>query len=304
MSRNLILINSSHYKQNNLYEYKFPNPVDLSGYRLDVKSFSMYNSTFNISYALGNNTFSIKWINNVVFNYTIPDGYYSIDQLNLFLEYCMLGDKLYVKTTTAPVFFFNISDNVVQQTAQISVNYVPNSAEATTLGYQLLSGCNWTWPADPITPTITICSGLQQLLGFKGGIVNNLGYQPAQSVFPITPLSTNEQFTSTSLPILSPTYCIVLTSNLINSNFSNVPTLMCQVPIDVSIGSLIRYESTSNKSVKISNSKFGSILVWLYNQDMSPLQFKDYEITLTLSIEEDTEGQLVDAINKLNKSLT
>jgi hypothetical protein len=37
MSRNLILINSSHYKGANKYEYKLPQPSDFTGYRLQLR---------------------------------------------------------------------------------------------------------------------------------------------------------------------------------------------------------------------------------------------------------------------------
>jgi hypothetical protein len=292
MSRNLILINSSHYKGQNRYEYKLPQATDLSGYRLQLQSFSMYNTTYNISASLGNNTYSVKWIDGVTHNYVISDGYYSFDDLNLQLEFDMLGDNLYCKTATGPVFFINVSANTVQCKAQVNVNYVPRSAEASTLGYTIPNSA-YTFPADPVTPQLILSAGLQSIFGFQNG----------QTTFPLTPSDENEQFTSTSLAILSPTYCIVITSNLINSNFSNVPTLLGQVPIDVSIGSLIKYEAASNNSVPISNSKFGSIIIHLYNQDMSPLQFVDYEITITLAIEEDHESKLLAAIQNLANSL-
>jgi hypothetical protein len=70
----------------------------------------------------------------------------------------------------------------------------------------------------------------------------------------------------------------------------------------VSIGSLIKYETSSNSSVPIANSKFGSIIIHLWNQDISPLQFTDYELTITLAIEEDYETKLLTAINTLAKT--
>jgi hypothetical protein len=293
MSRNLILIRAEHYKGNNRYEYKLPQATDLSGYRLHLHAFSMYNTTYNISAALGNNTYSIKWIDGVTHNYTIADGYYSFDDLNLQLEFDMLGDNLYCKTTTGPVFFINVSANTVQCKAQINVNYVPTSSEAGTLGYTIPNSA-YSFPTNPTTPQLILSAGLQSIFGFKDG----------QTTFPSTVSHDNEQFTSSSLAILSPTYCIVITSNLINSNFSNVPTLLGQVPIDVSIGGLIKYEAASNNSVPISNSKFGSIIIHLYNQDMTPLQFVDYEITMTLVIEEDIEAKLVNAIEKLSTAVS
>jgi hypothetical protein len=155
MSRNLILIRSEHYQGQNRFEYRLPQAVDLSGYRLQLVSFSMYNTTYNISSALGNNKYSVKWIDGTTHNYSIADGYYSFDDLNLQLEFDMLGDNLYCKTTTGPVFFINVSANIVQCKSQININYVPASTEATALGYTIPNS-GWTFPVNPVTPQLVV----------------------------------------------------------------------------------------------------------------------------------------------------
>lgn len=294
MSRNKILINSSHYKGGNLYEYPLTSGIDLTGYNIKLEGFSMYNSTFNISSALGNNRISVIWITGVTYNYIIPDGYYSMDDLNLFLNFCMLGDNLYVNSSNSPVFFINVSANAVLYSAQINVNYVPTSSEASTLGYTIPHSA-WSFPANPVTPQLVLGSdSLKNIFGFQNG----------QNTFPLTPQTTNQQFISSGLSILSPTYTIILTCNLLNSNFSNVPTLLHQIPIDVSFGALIKYENSVEDSVAIATGKPSSIRIQLWNQDMVPLQFKDYQTTITLSIEKDTNAILLNTLNMLQQALT
>jgi hypothetical protein len=284
MSRDLILINSSNYKGNNRYEYRFKEAVDFSKYKIQLVSFSMYNTTYNITKALGNNKFSIKWINDVTYDYVIPDGYYSFDDLSLYMNYCMLNDHLLVNTTTGAVFFINISANSIQVKAQININYVPSASEASGLGYTIPNNA-WSFPTNPVTPQLIISAGLQKLCGFEGGITPE-GYKPPQTVFPLTPQTQNEQFVSTSLAVLSPTYCIILTCDLLNSRKTQVPTLLGQIPIDVSIGALIKYETSANNMLPMSNRKDQFLRINLYNQDMDPLQFVDWEITITLALEE------------------
>jgi hypothetical protein len=302
-----ILINSDHYiKGTNYYQYPLNPSVDFSGKRVFLSSFSMYNSTFNISSALENTNFNIIWIDGQTYTYTIPSGYYDFDDLNLYIQFCMLSDGLYCKTgnPNAPAYFINLSANTITTDAQISVTYVPTSAEATTLGYQIPSGAGWTFPVARKTPQIVLSSGLQKLCGFLGDRDARGILIPAQSVFPETPLTINKQFSSSSLAILSPSYAIIMTTNLVHSSGSNVPDLLAQLPMNVSIGELIEYENKGNMSMATVQGKLSYIRVSLSNQLLVPLQFKDYEITLTLDIEDDYTAKQMDMYDKLLNVLT
>ena len=62
----VIVMNSSNLVQdgqNNKLIYKFPNSVVFKNNSIAVSSVSMYYSWFNISSALGNNTFTYSWTN-------------------------------------------------------------------------------------------------------------------------------------------------------------------------------------------------------------------------------------------------
>jgi len=275
MPKDLILINSSNYVGNNQYSYRLPSAVTFKkGAKLSLYSFSMYNSTNNISSTLNNNTFSIVWLG-TTYNYVIPNGYYTLSDLNNYFEFCMLSNKLYASTSTQPVYFISCSSNSVQYSAQINVNYIPTSSSATSLGYTIPSGATWTWPTSPTTPQLILSTGLQSIFGFQNG----------QSIFPTTVQSTNQQFLSTALPILSPVYTYIVTCNLLNSNYSNVPNLFCQVPINVAYGSLIQFTNAQQQQIDIHQGVYNTISIQLYDQNLNPLIFKDYELTLTIIIE-------------------
>ncbi len=75
-----ININTSHWLAgSNKYRYYFTSPLDLTkaSAKLSMYQYGIYNSTFNITSAYNNNTYSIIWTNGTVYNFTIPDGYYS-----------------------------------------------------------------------------------------------------------------------------------------------------------------------------------------------------------------------------------
>jgi len=275
MPRNLVLINSVNYQGNNTYIYNLPHPVTFKGAKLSLYSFSMYNSTFNISATLGNNTFSIRWpgVANS-YNFTIPDGYYAYSDLNAFIQYCCLSNKLYVVSNSQPSYFISLTQNNVRYAAQLNVLYIPSNTTAATLGYTLPSGATWAFPTTNQTPILTICSGLQSYLGML-----------SQSVFPLTVQTTNQSFLSTSCPIVSPVYCYLVTTNLVSSSYNNVPTLFAQIPLTASYGALLTVNNAQQQQVEIRDGVYSQIIVQFWDQSYNTLAFKDAELTLSLIIE-------------------
>lgn len=98
-----------------------------------MKQYCLYNITFNISSVLGNNTFSIKWINNEVVNVILEDGYYDIQILNERLQYELVSEKWHLQSISNSkevLYFLTITSNFIRYTSQIDVLY-----------YQLLWHC-------------------------------------------------------------------------------------------------------------------------------------------------------------------
>jgi hypothetical protein len=90
MSSFPILLTGSNKVSNSQFKYNFPASVDLSNYDIALADLSIYYSWYSISQAQGNNTFSIQFPNgsvNTTYNITIPDGTYSVSDLNNFLQY-------------------------------------------------------------------------------------------------------------------------------------------------------------------------------------------------------------------------
>ena len=97
----LIVINSSNYVANstNVFSYTLPQTVKLTNKsKIAVASLSVYNSTFNITAARGNNTVTFTFPSStpVTKTYTISDGYYSASDLNYWLQSKMYSDNFYV----------------------------------------------------------------------------------------------------------------------------------------------------------------------------------------------------------------
>jgi hypothetical protein len=86
----LILFRSSNFDGNSKLIYELPGGMSLKGKKVGLQGFSFYNSFFNISSTLGNNTITFKFPNysaaNVYtmksFVWTISDGFYTWVQFN------------------------------------------------------------------------------------------------------------------------------------------------------------------------------------------------------------------------------
>ena len=219
-------------------------------------------------------TASTITITNFVYNWTIPDGYYTISDLNYWLQSMFITNALYATTTAGNVYFYDFLLNSIRYKVQVDSYYIPTSATATTLGYTIASGALWTYPASAQTPQISWGSSFGTLIG--------LGAQ----TFPSTVQSTNQSTISTSTPIINPVNSYLMTCNLINSRYSIPNDTFYTIPVSGAIGSLI---TTSNNSLIMSDitpRQYDTIDITFYDQQWNALQLQDNEVVITLAIEE------------------
>jgi hypothetical protein len=276
MPRDIIAINTTHYQGSNRYTLKLPHAIKLENAKLSLYSFSMYNSTYNISQDLGNNLITFQWFDGTIYNWTIPDGYYSVDDANSWLIGKFIENNLYVENSskTQNTYFVRFQTNSVLYKNQIDVFYVPSQTEATTLGYLRPSGATWNFPNQRQMVQLTINDNLKKYFGMK-----------TRTLFGNETTITNYSYLSEIAPVISPVFSIYLSCNLVVSSYNNVANVFAQFPINVSYGSLIQYNSVQDARIDIRSGIYNEISVQLWDQNYKPLQFSDTEFTLFLIIE-------------------
>lgn len=276
--RDLVIINTSHYKGGNTYTYKLPQPMMISKSKLSMYSISIYNSTYNITSELENNKFSINWLG-TNYNFVIPDGYYSISDLNYFIQQQCILNKLYMTKNNGAqnVYFVEVVANSVKYKAQINLYYIPSTVTNASpeFGFSIPAGASWVLPSANTSPQLSISSGLGKILGFT----SQLSF-PAQ-----LPTSTNTSFLSEIYPRLSPVFTYLLTCNLLSSSYNNVPTIFAQIPITASFGSLITSSSVQFQEVNIRDGIYNEISIQLWDQEYKALKINDPDLSLVLVIE-------------------
>jgi hypothetical protein len=288
-----LIINSSNYVSgsNNMYKYTFPvnGGVKFSKTsKVGLSQIAIFNSSYNISSSLANNTLSIVWYANYgagvtsqTFNITIPDGYYSNSDLNYYLQSQMIANNLYlINASGQNVYFISIEQNSTKYALQINIGVLPTTTTITTLSYTYPIGCPWAVQSTVKCPQLNINSGLQIFFGIT-----------SRSSFPLSSelsgITSNVSYISDTCPIVNPINSYILTCNLISSYFSLPDNIFYSVPLTSGFGSLITINNSSIIYNSVREGIYNNIVIQLYDQNLSTLQFVDKEIVIILSLDLD-----------------
>lgn len=275
-----INMNTSHYNEvTDRYRFNLGQMIDFSKCKLSLVTANCFNSTFNVREQYGNNRYSVKWIDGQTYNFVVPDGTYSIGDLNSFLESKYFESNLYVNITSTgkPNYFIKMQENPVSYACQLIVTYVPNSAEALTLGYSKPDGASWNFPSTSITPQLILIGNSQRFLGYSS------------STFPPTPIQDdNFEILSDKAPKLSQVFNYNFNINIVNNKLGQVGgnNLFFQIPVENSIGEMIKFSPNFKLELQCVG-KFDFIEIFLTDELFNKLLFKDKDISVTMLLEFD-----------------
>ena len=276
-TRDIITINSTNYMGGNTYSLRFPSTVEFKkGCQLSLYSFSMYNSTFNISASqYQNNIIYFTWFDGTQYTFKIPDGYYSVSDLNTWLQSQFILKNLYCTNTTGSqfVYFAQFQTNAIQYKNEIDIFYVPSATSASTFGYVKPTSATWNFPAVNSMPQLTINNNLKQYFGMS-----------TRTTFGNETIVKNYEYLSDTTPIISPVFAYIMTTNICLSTYNQVAGVFFQLPVNASFGNLINIQSTMDSKIDIKPGLYNQLIVQLWSQDFMPLIFKDPELTMLLII--------------------
>lgn len=274
---NTIILNSSNRDGNTggRFIYKFPSNVKFSeSDTIGVESISLYNSIFNVEATRTNNTFSIKWNadTTVQYNFTIPDGFYDIPALNYYIQYVCVQNNLYcINSSGNYVYFIELVINSSVYGAELRLYPLPDTTEAGTLGYTKPSGATWNFHATiDQTPQVIISAGFGALFGFVGG------------TYPSSIQATSQFIGSTITPQISIVNSLILTCNLVNSEFSNPVNVFFSMPLTAPYGSLMSNNTANRTDVPIFSGQYKEIAIEILDQLYNRVTLHDFEVLIKL----------------------
>ena len=274
-----ISINTNNWiSGTNKYRLNFAQPLDLRGKhaKLALFQYGIYNSTYNISSALNNNTFYITWLG-ATRECIIPDGYYTVSELNIMLQFHLTKNKFYCTNSTNSsqvIYNFALSVNTSRYAIQLDVNYIPASTSTFWNSYILPPSPGWTKPTVNTYPTIIFSNGLKKILGFDTTVTS---YPSSTTVG----TESSKSFLSTTYPVISPIFTYILTCNLINNKLSQVPNMFHQIPLDQGFGKLLT-GTLQGEGLTCEETQYNFLEIAFLDQNYNYLQRCDPDMTLSL----------------------
>lgn len=309
-----IILNSSNYVEgsNNKFSYRFPanGGVTFNNAKIGLQSISIFNSTFNITSAIGNNKFSIGWTANWSgstetrwFNCVIPDGYYTVSSLNYFIQSQFIKNNLYMvpsastNSSTINLYFIECMQNPTAYALQLNTFSLPTNATYSSTvnlyGYTVPSGAGWVPAATKQNPQIILSAGLMVFFGFSSSFngysssnANALITTPAPflTLPPTSALGEDKSYLSNISPNVNTINSYILTCNLLSSKYALPSNIFYSIPLTGTIGELITISNSNIIYNAIRNGTYESIEITLLDQNYNKLKLLDTEIVLLLSI--------------------
>jgi hypothetical protein len=268
--------NQSSYKTN-MFQINLPgggvNFIDNDKIRLD--SLNVIYSWANITSAYNNNSFSYA-INGTAYPVNIPDGFYSIADINSYLQSVLIKNGHYLVNNTLGinVYFISCYVNPTYYRIEFSLTPIPstlpnNYSNPANVFYNSITFSN------PTTPQIIIPNTpIQKIFGITNG------------AYPVSATtSTMQVVVSSFTPQVSPVQSLILRCNLVKNDMTLVSDVLFSVsPTNVNYGSNIYVQNQSSTQLSIRPGTYQSIQFTLVDQNYNDIQLLDPNVVFAVSI--------------------
>ena len=244
---------------------------------LAVASISIYYSWPNITSTYNNQSFSYTWIDGTVVSVTIPEGFYTVPDINSYLQSVMVTNKHYLTTSTGSyVYYLELLENATYYAVQLNAYAVPTAAQAAALGYSLPAGATWVLPVAATTPQLTISStnNFKTIIGFSAG------------TYPSVAQSTTYSLTSNSgtAPQVTPVSSVIVCCDKLDNPYAIPDSVMFSLSPDTSYGSLISSRPSEFAWIDLKDGYHNELTISIVDQNFSPLPIKDTNIVVQLMV--------------------
>jgi hypothetical protein len=292
---------------NSRLEYTFPagNVSIQKGQKLALASLQMFYSTFNITAINNNNVFSYVWVDGTEHQVVIPNGYYTIQTLNEFLQFTMINNTHYLidNDTNNNVYFLTLGTNA--STYKVELTCFQMNATLFVIGagagqYTLPAGASWVVPTASILPMFRIpATSFRDVIGFS-----NAGYYPQgasgsyaeATIAGVPPAQTqspaytsNLVFSSNVVPQVSPLSSFLVRCNLINNNYAVPNDLLYSFSPQAVFGDQFTIAPNQLIFINIQEGQYNKFAVEFADQNNKPVAIEDPNFVVLLIISEADE---------------
>lgn len=276
--RHSFSLTKSDYKGNGLFARKFKNGIKFenNNSRLTIESFQIYNSFFNIKAEYNNNIIKYTWIDGVIHTIKIPDGYYEVDALDLFLKQQLIELNCYAYNSDKSdyKFFHGFETDINLYSQKINIYYFPDQTLFNSLGYHVPDNATWTVPTEKKLISIDI-GGLNDYFGMSTSIFPKVGDNQLKNYY------YQSNVTANLLKINN----LLIMCNLLNSPYNIENQFLTQVRINAAFGNMISLQSGMDQKYSIANGTYNEIKILICDDNFQPIQLLDSNMTINLIIE-------------------
>jgi len=268
-----IIINQSNATSNNTYTYNFGSSVEMGDIEIALGDLSMYYSWQSINSTYNNNKFSIihpSLATNTQYDLTIPNGTYSVSDLNNYLKYFLIANGLYItnNTTGEITVYFEFRENAPAYSVDLVCYPFPTSTPPGHTNASIL------WPTVSRTGQFVINNqGFGDIVGFA------LATYPAVQGTSITTSS------STTIPQVSPVQSVIVClDSAYNPYAPNSSVIHTFSSKGVQYGSLITSSPNELCWVQQQQGARQQITLRFLDQNYRPLAIIDTNLTIKLML--------------------
>jgi len=295
--RTLILSNQNIVPNTNNSElvYAFPagSITIKESQQIALATLQMYYSTFNITALNNNNKYQYVWVDGTIVNVVMPDGFYTLDDINNFLQFTMIGNGHYLISGSNFVYLFNWITNATYYTIELQV-FPIDTTIATANSWTLPASPTWAIPtAQAISPMINILNNnFTKVVGFQTGYYPQGPPSYSQAVISGAPPTqiqtpsflTQQAYQSTTAPQITPLSSYVLTCNLINNNYSVPNNLLYSFAPQGAFGSQFTIQPNFPAYINVNPGQYQFITLKLLDQNLLPISIQDPNFVIQLII--------------------
>lgn len=315
-----IVLNSNNLVQdgeNNKLIYSFPNSVLFKNTYVALQSASLYYSWYNISAALGNNTYQFIFPNTsgVMTTRTVimPDGIYEVKDIDAYFQfYCLQNGYYWTTITGEQVFYMKFEVNISSYTVQVCAYSPPYTSSPASIGnpngYTPGPGTALTATRQTLVPIFP--NAFTQTIGFPNvnqllsiGVNNgtwtgfnfaNAGTVTSSSVLQFVPYSWNATtgvvaYSSNNSPQVNPNGSIYISLSNINNPYAIPSTTIYAITPTGAAGSAIIEKPPQFCWNRFIDGTYNRLAVTFLGLDGRPIKIQDPQMTILLAIKDGDE---------------
>jgi hypothetical protein len=287
---NIIVLRSSNVVRDanqNRLKWVFPGSgVTFRNNKIALLKATLYNSMYNInSNRYNNNTFSYVWLDGVTYTVSIPDGFYAVTDLNLYLRYVMDQHKHYLVDTSTnnpnpspsdpnDIYLHKYLMEIVTNDVYygIQVNFTAYSTNSSS-HYSVPTGATWSLSSSLKCPQLVIGpNNFKLLLGLNSGTYPSVN-------------TASSYVLSQYTPQISPISSIIVRCDLIRSQYGNPCDILHGIAINADYAKMIVSENANASYVDIRDGPCSEFYVTFQDQDLNDIAIRDTSLIVILGIQ-------------------